>query len=172
MQRFQVTSDASPLREYLTEALSSSIKMLLGIEQELPCLGGRRLRSTHPTELIISSFLNQRFSSDVDRCYGFSERLIASEIKRLYNPQVEEQGEGDDGHNNYIEDGNPEHSLENDEGSILLRADAWAVTSTPTRTATSEVRRTSIRDELTKYRTEISGRQFSSAESRTYLNKK
>lgn len=84
------SSSALELQKLLISTLSDIIKMLLGVESELPCTIGLKLGSTTPTEFVIAAYLNPRFSTAIHECYGCNERVIFSERKRLFRKKSTE----------------------------------------------------------------------------------
>ena len=81
----EATSEASLLKTALIEDLSERIKMLLDIETKIPCTGGNKLGSQIPTEFILATYLNPRFSSAIHSCFGYTERILSAEMNRIYD---------------------------------------------------------------------------------------
>ena len=111
------------------------------------------------------------FCAEVGACYGYSDRLILTEIERLltwlaskednscFHNQIQEV-ESD------VKQEYEEHALSNQES-----ADVWVsrVTTSVTHGARAlGIRRTSLRAELDLFRTSTAARQFTASESREF----
>lgn len=89
VSRLQVSSNASSLKTYLLNELSSRIQMLLGTDCCLPISGGSKMLKEPANEYVVASFLNPRFSSAMENVYGYSERSVLCEIIRLFDIHCE-----------------------------------------------------------------------------------
>eukprot|EP00171_Calliarthron_tuberculosum_P023086 IDg23086t1 len=159
-----VSTDASRLKNAVVDALSMRIQMLLGVEQELPCAGGNHMGCTTPTEFVLAAILNLRFSSAIHACYGYNDRVLIQEMKRLYKDRI-------GGNSMAVNEVNGNMPTENVSAEEMLAADAWANRITSGQSAgpsNVRYRRGDIRSEFMAFRSEIGGRRFTAEEGRQF----
>ncbi len=82
--RMEIPSNTNCLKDYVLSALTNHLKMLLGTENQLPCFVGAQFTNFMPSEFVLASILNPRFCSAIESVYGYSKRLIVTELDRLY----------------------------------------------------------------------------------------
>ena len=158
-----VVSNAKYLQRSLIDSLSVRIKMLLGVERELPFNGGTKMGTTIPMEYIIGAYLNPRYSSAIHACYAYSERTIISEMMEIYSSRCNNRSARDD---DFVElpvlsqTENGEHELADELAARLLNRNPGS--------GTRSSRCDTIRNEFVTYRNEISGFSFTARDSRKY----
>ncbi len=96
IRRMDVVSDAKYLQKSLIDSLYARLKLLHGVERELPFEGGTKMGTTLPTDCIIGSYLNPRYIYAIHACYGYSERAIISEMMEIYSNRCDNRVAKDD----------------------------------------------------------------------------
>ncbi len=160
----EVVSNAMRLQSELIECFATPIQMLLGTERELPSLGGTRFRNVTPNEFIIYAYLNPRFCAAIDGCYGYSEQVIISEMARLYELLF---GVADETSQQEAE----ENLTISRDNVLITNTDIWAshhATAAKRMIRIPSNTRTSIRKELSEYKTSVYSRKFDDKESRKF----
>ena len=167
VRRMDVVSDAKSLQISLIDSMSSRIKMLLGVEKELPFNGGGKMGNTLPTEYVVAAYLNPRYSCAVHACYGYSERTIISELIAIYSSRCDEKASSED-------DVFEITTSNRNNISEAQLADEWASRQI-NRTPGSSIRcgrRDTIRKEFVAYQNEVGGVTFTARNSREYWKEK
>lgn len=84
VRSYDVTSVSSAQKDTMISTFSERTKILLGADDDLPFLGGRKFSSVLPNEFVVSSYINPRYYNVMRDCYGYSERNVALELGRIY----------------------------------------------------------------------------------------
>lgn len=112
-------------------------------------------------------YVGCEFGAAIDACYGFSERLVASEAERLYDFHFWSDSEQEREENTV-----QTTALERTEdASKELLDDVWAehaVTSTPSLSTLRDRSSMSIRNELAICRADFSARRYTASDSKKY----
>eukprot|EP00171_Calliarthron_tuberculosum_P000496 IDg496t1 len=163
IQNTDVPSTANRLKDALVDTLSARLHMLLGTDAQLPSCGGRKFTSVAPNEFVCAAYLIPRYWAAMTACYGYSERLVATELGRIYEDRIRD---------NECAEYNQSDCEEVEKSTVTAERPALQ-TWVDHYNADNVIRRRTNRaptiiNEYAEYISDITGKFFTAAESRTF----
>lgn len=162
-----VPSSASVLKQSLVEALVLRLGMLLDTEEQLPSMGGPKFTRIAPNEFVVASYLNPRYAIAMRSCYGYEDRMLVNELKRIYEDHIGGLNIDPDQEEDEDVKVNTNADIEEEKATLQSWVDRFAAGGSSNRSRRPS-RQHLIRHEFAEYLSDISGKSFTVAESRQF----